>query len=379
MFKDDYKNCFDSIKGDRQLLKTILEKADAEPVKVVRFKHIYRYAASVAAVFVLAGTVFLFNNGLLSYDEPATDKTDAPLQSSYNTEDSKAPSDDTGIVAEENTETELNTENYNDSAENSESEASNNVIAKNNVPEAQNSSGNNIASADTGNNKNITPSVNQESAVLYNEAEEESYAADKEADMPRVSSSMAKSASGEASDSLSGSSDSDSMGGGGGNSSNSMGGGRSSARASESSEAALDNAAGNAPMLASTYASFTNIVETDILPRIETGEKTNSSQGKNVLNIIKEGISASPEVSSYKENIINEKYTGEDNKFINIYYSENPLNVTIDNKLEPSLNIYKNGSSYFAYFESDCYYYIATENISEDYMTEIVETLSNAF
>ena len=375
MFKDDYKNCFDSIKGDRQLLKTILEKADAEPVKVVRFKHIYRYAASVAAVFVLAGTVFLFNNGLLSYDEPATDKTDARLQSSYNTEDSKAPSDDTGIVAEENAETELNTENYNDSAETSENEASNNIIAKNNVPEAQNNSGNNIASADTGNNKNITPSVNQESAVLYNEAEEESYAADEETDMPRVSSSMAKSSSVETPDYLSGSSDSDRMGSSSGNG----GGGGSSARASESSEAASDNAAGNAPMLASTYASFTNIVETDILPRIETGEKTNSSQGKNVLNIIKEGISASPQVSSYKENIINEKYTGEDNKFINIYYSENPLNVTIDNKLEPSLNIYKNGSSYFAYFESDCYYYIAAENISEDYMTEIVETLSNAF
>ena len=375
MFKDDYKNCFDSIKGDRQLLKTILEKADAEPVKVVRFKHVYRYAASVAAVFVLAGTVFLFNNGLLSYDEPATDKTDARLQSSYNTEDSKAPSDDTGIVAEENAETELNTENYNDSAETSENEASNNIIAKNNVPEAQNNSGNNIASADTGNNKNITPSVNQESAVLYNEAEEESYAADEETDMPRVSSSMAKSSSVETPDYLSGSSDSDRMGSSSGNG----GGGGSSARASESSEAASDNAAGNAPMLASTYASFTNIVETDILPRIETGEKTNSSQGKNVLNIIKEGISASPQVSSYKENIINEKYTGEDNKFINIYYSENPLNVTIDNKLEPSLNIYKNGSSYFAYFESDCYYYIAAENISEDYMTEIVETLSNAF
>ena len=40
MFKDDYKNCFDSIKGDRKLLKTILKKGDAEPVNVVRFKHV---------------------------------------------------------------------------------------------------------------------------------------------------------------------------------------------------------------------------------------------------------------------------------------------------------------------------------------------------
>ena len=68
MFKKKYKECFDDIKGSRELLNTILEKNDNISPKRIQFKRVYSYAASCAAIFILTTAVLLFKNGILTHE-----------------------------------------------------------------------------------------------------------------------------------------------------------------------------------------------------------------------------------------------------------------------------------------------------------------------
>ncbi len=64
MFRDDYKACFDDIKGDKALLEKILEKSKEAPRKTKVIKFNKNIISAAAAVFVLAMAGFMYNMGM---------------------------------------------------------------------------------------------------------------------------------------------------------------------------------------------------------------------------------------------------------------------------------------------------------------------------
>lgn len=65
MFRDDYKSCFDDIKGDKALLEKILKNREAVPRKTKVIKMHRNVISAAAAVFVLAMAGFMYNTGML--------------------------------------------------------------------------------------------------------------------------------------------------------------------------------------------------------------------------------------------------------------------------------------------------------------------------
>jgi len=69
LFKKQYKACFDDIKGDYALLEKILKQADTPKYKRIKFNRIYKYTASIAAaIVVVVSSAYLYNTGVLKAD-----------------------------------------------------------------------------------------------------------------------------------------------------------------------------------------------------------------------------------------------------------------------------------------------------------------------
>ena len=64
MFRDEYKACYDDIKGDKALLGKIMEKSKEAPNKTKVIKFNKNIISASAAVFVLAIAGFMYNMGM---------------------------------------------------------------------------------------------------------------------------------------------------------------------------------------------------------------------------------------------------------------------------------------------------------------------------
>lgn len=64
MFRDDYKACFDDIKGDKALLEKVLKSRETVPKKTNVIKMYRSVISAAAAVFVLAMAGFMYNMGM---------------------------------------------------------------------------------------------------------------------------------------------------------------------------------------------------------------------------------------------------------------------------------------------------------------------------
>ncbi len=114
MFKDLYKNANDSIPANDDLLQELLKKADA-PVKIRKFRNIYKIASAVAAVLIIA--VFAASVNLIP----------KRLQNEK-IADNSAYSDFSGAPSESNGESVSNADNKTTDSENNEkSEKDNNT------------------------------------------------------------------------------------------------------------------------------------------------------------------------------------------------------------------------------------------------------------
>lgn len=317
MFKNEYKKCFDDIKGDRELLSAILEKADTMQKKRIPFRRIYSYATSCAAILVIVSAVFLFNSGVLKSDStrPA-DNTKTP-QLAHITENNKVDLPD-------------NTDKENAAVENNEIQ-----IFQENQQSANTKRDNNTTQTDE--------------STLEAKKEPQNTDASENPVMAKAQSEDILPATASAETDIAAKAYS---GGGGGSS--------------------------TAAMARFMYDTTPYITDTANIPLIVTGNQTETAfNGSNTLTIFEDGIENTPAVASYENNVICEEYKGNNNRII-IYSSENPLSVTDnENIFEPSNEIYKNESIYSAYVKGEHYFYIYAENISESYMIKITEALIN--
>lgn len=333
MFKKKYKECFDDIKGSRELLNTILEKSDIISQKHIQFKRIYSYAASCAAIFILTTAVLLFKNGILTH------------------------------------------ENQLQTTENISQQTKNNSYIQKNVPKTENANANVEGKVSVAAEKNNMTHYNQTEEVKPAEKETQNKfvlpddnAENKSENYPMIASDEINDLTKKAEKTT----DSKEIQA------------KSFSKQTPDNDSKLNgdiSVEESAPMTARIiHEPKPYIFETETNTEIEIGNRIEAPEitSAPVLNSFDAGIDSNPVVYAYEDGILSETYNGSDNKTVTVYSSDSELTVKNgENICDVSMSIYKNDNSYSAYIKGKAYYYIFTENISEEDMIEIVETLVN--